>query len=82
MRVRTAFAVGLVLGSIALLARLAAQPTATTDNKDNSGGNDIGGVVTSRFGPEAGVWVIAETRDRYALCQDRRDRRFRPLRAA
>src|SRR5881227_2570959 len=25
--------------------------------------NDIGGVVTSRFGPEAGVWVIAETRD-------------------
>ncbi|WP_024507497.1 hypothetical protein [Bradyrhizobium sp. ARR65] len=27
------------------------------------GANDIGGVVTSRFGPEAGVWVIAETRD-------------------
>ena len=25
--------------------------------------NDIGGTVTSRFGPEAGVWVIAETRD-------------------
>jgi hypothetical protein len=23
--------------------------------------NDIGGVVTSRFGPEGGVWVIAET---------------------
>src|SRR5207302_6880677 len=23
----------------------------------------IGGVVTSRFGPEAGVWVIVETRD-------------------
>ena len=23
--------------------------------------DDIGGVVTSRFGPEAGVWVIAET---------------------
>ena len=23
----------------------------------------IGGVVTSRFGPEAGVWVIAETKD-------------------
>src|SRR5947207_14514976 len=23
----------------------------------------IGGVVTSRFGPEAGVWVVAETRD-------------------
>jgi len=31
--------------------------------------NDIGGVVTSPNGPEAGVWVIAETHDlptRYA----------------
>ncbi len=27
------------------------------------GPNDIGGVVTSSRGPEAGVWVIAETRD-------------------
>src|SRR5437868_727064 len=27
------------------------------------GSNDIGGTVTSRFGPETGVWVIAETRD-------------------
>ena len=26
-------------------------------------GDDIGGVVTSSNGPEAGVWVIAETRD-------------------
>jgi hypothetical protein len=35
----------------------AAEPTAITiDDKS------IGGVVTSRFGPEAGVWVIAETR--------------------
>lgn len=25
--------------------------------------DDIGGTVTSRFGPEAGVWVIAETQD-------------------
>src|SRR3954454_9450860 len=25
--------------------------------------DDIGGVVTSTKGPEAGVWVIAETRD-------------------
>src|SRR5438552_18885713 len=24
---------------------------------------DLGGVVTSRFGPEAGVWVVAETTD-------------------
>src|SRR5206468_12497861 len=27
------------------------------------GGDDIGGVVTSSKGPEAGVWVIAETTD-------------------
>jgi len=27
------------------------------------GGDDIGGVVTSNKGPEAGVWVIAETAD-------------------
>src|SRR5258707_9486005 len=26
-------------------------------------GDDIGGTVTSRVGPEAGIWVIAETRD-------------------
>src|SRR5882672_12632146 len=26
-------------------------------------GDDIGGVVTSAKGPEAGVWVIAETTD-------------------
>jgi hypothetical protein len=25
--------------------------------------DDIGGVVTSRFGPEAGVWIIAQTTD-------------------
>ena len=25
--------------------------------------SDIGGVVTGEHGPEAGVWVIAETRD-------------------
>jgi hypothetical protein len=31
-------------------------PTVTIDDKW------IGGTVTSRFGPEAGVWVIAETR--------------------
>jgi hypothetical protein len=35
----------------------AALATATVAIDDN----DIGGVVTSRFGPEGGVWVIAET---------------------
>src|SRR5437764_885673 len=37
-----------------------AQPPARAIAID---GDDIGGTVTSRFGPEAGVWVIAETRD-------------------
>src|ERR1017187_11005777 len=27
------------------------------------GANDLGGTVTSAHGPEAGVWVIAETTD-------------------
>ena len=44
-------------------ARLEAQTRVAID------GDDIGGVVTGPHGPEAGVWVIAETRDlptRYA----------------
>ncbi len=44
-------------------ARLQAQPQVAIDH------DDIGGVVTGPNGPEAGVWVIAETHDlptRYA----------------
>src|ERR1700687_3519793 len=44
-------------------AQLRAQTAVAID------GDDIGGVVTGASGPEAGVWVIAETRDlptRYA----------------
>ena len=44
-------------------AQLRAQTAVAIDN------DDIGGVVTSPNGPEAGVWVIAETNDlptRYA----------------
>ena len=44
-------------------ARLEAQTGVAIDS------DDIGGVVTGPHGPEAGVWVIAETRDlptRYA----------------
>ncbi len=45
-------------------ARLSAQTAAVAID-----GDDIGGVVTGPHGPEAGVWVIAETHDtptRYA----------------
>src|SRR6201994_4893581 len=49
------------LGTVGLLAggpaQLCAQTTVAIDN------DDIGGVVTGPNGPEAGVWVIAETND-------------------
>jgi hypothetical protein len=41
-------------------ARPAAQTSPATVQIDN---DDIGGVVTGKTGPEAGVWVIAETTD-------------------
>src|SRR5215510_1955191 len=48
---------------VAAPAQLSAQNTVAID------ADDIGGVVTGPNGPEAGVWVIAETKDlptRYA----------------
>src|SRR6476660_10343375 len=39
----------------------AAPPAAAASATVEIDDNDIGGVVASRFGPEAGVWVIAET---------------------
>ena len=42
-------------------AGLDAQPCPAT--AVTIGGTDLGGVVTSPNGPEAGVWVIAETTD-------------------
>src|SRR5688500_1786846 len=46
--------------SLVLLARPAAQQAANAVAID---ADDIGGVVSGPKGPEAGVWVIAETRD-------------------
>src|SRR5258706_7326829 len=43
-------------GIAAILAACAAQMTG-------AGGSDIGGTVAGAGGPEAGVWVIAETND-------------------
>jgi hypothetical protein len=48
------------LCSFLLFARPAAQQAANAVAIDN---DDIGGVVSGPKGPEAGVWVIAETRD-------------------
>src|SRR6266699_7235393 len=44
--------------SFFLVTARAQQPATVAIDMD-----DIGGVVTSANGPEAGVWVIAETRD-------------------
>jgi hypothetical protein len=46
-----------VIGVVALLAACAAQMGA----QEGGGGSVLDGVVTSSKGPEAGVWVIAET---------------------
>src|SRR5262245_24617715 len=66
MRTKTLWDTGTVLGLAVLLAvwpvtrshAQQAQPAAVQIDND-----DIGGVVTSKNGPEAGVWVIAETTD-------------------
>src|SRR5215831_9736393 len=52
-----AISLALVLGAAA--APLTAQQSTTTQVAIDS--DDIGGVVSSSSGPEAGVWVIAET---------------------
>src|ERR687892_200611 len=65
MRSTKAFCLAITaIGSIALL--LAPSPTGFSAQPDNAtavriDNDDIGGVVTGANGPEAGVWVIAET---------------------
>src|SRR5262245_3660334 len=54
-------AIGAALLLTVLPARLAAQPTAPAGV--TGGESDLGGGVSGPNGPEAGVWVIAETAD-------------------
>ena len=58
------YSVAAAVGAAAMLvvapARLSAQQ-ATAEGAPQIGANDMGGTVTSANGPEAGVWVIAET---------------------
>ena len=49
------------VAAIAVAAFLAAAPTRLSAQSID--GKDIGGVVKGPQGPEAGVWVIAETQD-------------------
>ena len=59
MRIHTSLGLAaLAIGVAALAAALPMEPSAV-----NVGADDIGGVVTGPRGPEAGVWVIAETND-------------------
>jgi hypothetical protein len=65
MRIRNALLSGVSAIAITGLAEagvssaaMAQQPAGVTIDTD-----DIGGVVTGPAGPEAGVWVIAETTD-------------------
>jgi hypothetical protein len=56
----TSVVASIAIGSFLLFTPSFAQQPASDVAIDN---NDIGGVVTGPKGPEAGVWVIAETRD-------------------
>ena len=70
IRSTLAVALGALIAAVSPVARQSAaiaQPTTAV--APAIGANDIAGVVTSRFGPEAGVWVIAAAKDfgtRYA----------------
>src|SRR5439155_11790709 len=64
MRVKTALYASVAIGLLAagFPAQMnAQQPPAQPAAAVAIDGDDIGGIVTSRVGPEAGVWVIAET---------------------
>ena len=52
-----------VAAALAACVTLAAATLPTSDRAVVVGLDDIGGVVTGPSGPEAGVWVIAETSD-------------------
>jgi hypothetical protein len=52
-----------IAGALLLAACVAANGPQATDPGINIGARDFGGVVTGVAGPEAGVWVIAETTD-------------------
>src|SRR5439155_21771164 len=56
---------GLLAFSAALVAAALTATTAgqTPDASIRIDNDDLGGVVTGASGPEAGVWVIAETTD-------------------
>jgi hypothetical protein len=65
MKMKTLFYAGMatVLAVIASVMLPASNAQQAADSGVRIGDTDVGGVVTSTNGPEAGVWVIAETTD-------------------
>src|SRR4029434_609643 len=64
MRAKTLLCLGIAaIGVIAFLAVSPIQLSSQQRTAVSIDSDDIGGVVTSSKGPEAGVWVIAETND-------------------
>src|SRR5262249_53766690 len=64
VKTKRLFSLGVV--AAAIVAFLASWPSRLSSQQGTSVSidkDDIGGVVTSAKGPEAGVWVIAETND-------------------
>ena len=53
----------LSVATVAIALAFGAVPSAVSAQQVRVGANDIGGVVAGPNGPEAGVWVIAETTD-------------------
>ena len=75
--------VGVLSATVSAAALLAASAGAQTGDMPAVDADDIGGVLMGPGGPEAGVWVVAETADLAdPLRQDRGHRRPRPLRGA
>src|ERR1700721_1623564 len=65
MKTRNTLYLGVAAVAIALAFGVAPTPVSAqqTAAAVSIGATDIGGVVTGPKGPEAGVWVIAETTD-------------------
>ena len=81
---RTTRLVYLGMVAVGVAALLSAYPVELGSQQNASvriDKDDIGGVVRSAKGPEAGVWVIAETSgSAHEVRKDRRHRRSRALR--
>src|SRR3979490_1210461 len=63
MRIKAALYLGIALAGAAYIVLTLDDAMAQQTTQINVAPTDLGGVVTGRNGPEAGVWVIAETTD-------------------